>query len=219
MPDRQEILHIVAKTILERPATHVIRVGIDGVDGAGKTVFGDELAHLLDASGRTTIRASVDSFHNPQAVRYRLGRSSPRGYFLDSYDYAQLKAALLDPLSPGGTGRYHTAIFDHRSDAPVSQPEAHAVPGAILVFDGIFLHRPELRKYWDVSIFLEVGFDVSIPRGAQRGEGSPDPQAPENHRYVEGQNIYLRECDPKRYATMIINNEDLASPYIVPEGR
>ncbi len=215
MLERQEILRFVADAILELAMARIIRVGIDGVDGAGKTTFGDELAGVLAASGRTTIRASVDSFHNPKATRYRLGRRSPRGYFLDSFNYAQLKAVLLDPLSPGGTGRYRTAMFDHRSDSPVSMPEEQAVPGSILLFDGIFLHRPELRAYWDFSIFLEVGFDVSIPRGAQRDGSSPDPQAPENRRYVEGQRLYLRECEPKHYATITINNEDLAAPYVV----
>ncbi len=214
-PERQEILRIVADAILRLPTVNIIRVGIDGVDGAGKTVFGDELARLLEASGRTTIRTSVDSFHNPKATRYRLGRHSPSGYFLDSYNYAQLKAALLDPLSPGGTGYYRTAIFDHMLDSSVPVSEAQAAPGDILVFDGIFLHRPELRLYWDFSIFLDVGFNVSIPRVAQRGGGSPDPQAPENRRYVEGQELYLRECDPKRYATIVVNNEALASPHIV----
>jgi uridine kinase len=82
------------------------------------------------------------------------------------------------------------------------------------VFDGIFLHRPELRRYWDFSIFLDVGFDVSIPRGAQRGEGSADVDAPENRRYVEGQKIYLRDCEPRKFATVTVNNEDLAAPYI-----
>ena len=215
MPERQEILRIVADAILRLSTANIIRVGIDGVDGAGKTVFSDELARLLEASGRRTIRASVDSFHNPRATRYRLGRYSPRGYFLNSYNYAQLKAALLDPLSPGGTGYYRTAIFDQVLDSSVTLPEAQAALGDILVFDGIFLHRPELRPYWDFSIFLDVGFNVSIPRGAQRGGGSPDPQAPENRRYVEGQELYLRECDPKRYATIVVNNEALASPHIV----
>ena len=215
MPDRQELIRYVAGRILELPVAHVIRVGIDGVDGAGKTTFANELAGVLEASGRTTIRASVDSFHNPKSTRYRLGRSSPQGYFLHSYNYSQLKAVLLDPLSPAGTGRYRTAMFDHTTDSPISLPEEQAVPGAILVFDGIFLHRPELRAYWDFSIFLEVGFNVSIPRGAQRGTGSPDPEAAENRRYVEGQQLYLRGYDPKCHATITIDNEDLESPRIV----
>ncbi len=215
-PERQKILGEVADAVLSTDlAIPTLKVGIDGVDGAGKTIFGDELAHVLEASSRTVIRASVDSFHHPKAVRYRLGRDSPQGFFLDSYDYAALKAALLEPLSPGGTGLYRTAVFDHRLDAPVQVPEKSALLGSVLVFDGIFLHRLELRCYWDVSVFLKVGFDISIPRGAARGEGSPDPQAFQNLRYVEGQRLYLRGCTPERHATFEINNEDLATPFIV----
>jgi uridine kinase len=215
MPRRQDVLDTVARALSRPIAAGVTRVAIDGVDGAGKTHFADELAEVLGASGRSVIRASVDGFHNPRSIRYRLGRDSPEGFFEDSYDYAQLKAALLDPLSPGGHGHYRAAVFDHRSDSPVSAPSRMASPGDILVLDGIFLHRPELRAYWDYSIFLEVAFAVSIPRGAQRGEGSPDPEAASNQRYVRGQRLYLRSCEPARFATVTINNDDLLAPYIV----
>jgi uridine kinase len=214
MPDRQHILHTIAEAIMRLPSAHVVRVGIDGIDGAGKSMFGDELAQILTA-GRSIIRASVDGFHNPRAIRYRLGRQSPEGYFRDAYNYEQLKALLLNPLSPGGTGRYRTAAFDYRTDQPVIVPEAQATPGDILVFDGIFLHRPELRGYWDYSVFLEVGVAVSMARCAKRDATSPDPQVPDNRRYVEGQQLYLRTCTPSRHATVVINNEVLESPRIV----
>jgi uridine kinase len=220
VPDqRQQLLHRVVDAIALVPAAGIVRVAIDGVDGAGKTHLADELAALLQSAGRTTIRASVDGFHNPQAVRYQRGRTSPEGFFNDSYDYDQLKAVLLDPLSPGGSRQYMVAIFDHRSDAPVLAADRMASVGDILLFDGIFLHRPELRGYWDYSIFLEVQFSVSIPRGAQRGEGSPDPAAPYNHRYVRGQELYLRTCEPTCFATAVINNDDLRAPYVVEAQR
>lgn len=215
MPRRQEILEQVAHAASQASANGVARIGIDGADGAGKTHFADELAALLKASGRSIIRASVDGFHNPRAIRYRRGRSSPEGFFHDSYDYDQLKAVLLDPLSPGGTGWYRVAVFDHRSDSPIQVPAQWGSSGDILILDGIFLHRPELRAYWDYSIFLEVAFAISIPRGAQRGEGSPDPAAPQNQRYVQGQELYLRSCEPKRFASVTINNDGLAAPYII----
>ena len=215
-PKRLELLQGLAAQILALPVPPVLKVGIDGVDGAGKTTFSTELAEVLAASGRPMIRASVDGFHNPRAVRYRLGKRSPEGFFRDSYNYGALKAALLDPLNPGGTGRYRTAVFDHRMDAPVEVPEQQAAPGSILLVDGIFLHRPELRAYWDLSVFLEVDFGTSIPRGAQRGEGSPDPHAPENRRYVEGQRLYLQECHPREHASVVVNNERLERPFIVP---
>jgi uridine kinase len=215
MPPRQEVLDTVARAVSRPVGSGVTRVAIDGVDGAGKTYFANELAEVLRAAGRSVIRASVDGFHNPRSIRYRQGRDSPEGFFQDSYDYARLKAALLDPLSPGGSGHYRAAVFDHRSDSPVAEAGRLASPGDILVFDGIFLHRPELRAYWDYSVFLEVAFAVSIPRGAQRGESSPDPEAASNQRYVRGQELYLRTCEPARFATVTINNDDLLAPCIV----
>lgn len=215
---RQQLLHSIVDAIAHLPATAILRVAIDGVDGAGKTFLADELAALLEASGRTTIRASVDGFHNPKAVRYQRGRTSPEGFFEDSYDYAQLKAVLLDPLSPGGSRQYRVAMFDHRADAPVLAGARTASRGDVLLFDGIFVHRPELRRYWDYSIFLDVRFSVSIPRGAQRGEMSADPAAPDNQRYVRGQELYLR-TEPMRFATLVINNDDLNAPYDVAASR
>ena len=218
MPGRADVLKAVAQAVARAAGDGVTRVGIDGVDGAGKTHFADELGDVLTASGRSVIRASVDGFHNSRAIRYRMGRGSPEGFFQDSYDYGQLKTALLDPLSPGGSGQYRVAVFDHRSDRLVHAPCRTAEPGDILVFDGIFLHRPELRRYWDYSIFLEVAFAVSIPRGAQRDESSPDPEAASNQRYVRGQELYLRTCTPARFATVTINNDDLLAPYVVTSG-
>lgn len=212
---RSEILKLVAERILKSSSSGVLRVGIDGVDGAGKTVFGDELTEVLCSYGANVIRASVDSFHNSRSVRYRLGRTSPEGFFRDSYNYIGLKEVLLGPLGPNGTKRFRRGIFDHTIDRAIEAPEEVAVPGSVLVFDGIFLHREELRGYWDFSVFLEVSFDVSIPRGAQRGTGSPDPKADSNRRYVEGQLFYLQTCKPREFATMTIDNNDLAMPKIV----
>jgi uridine kinase len=215
MNDRQRLIAQVAATITRLPANGVLRVGIDGVDGAGKSMFGDELAAALTTIGRHVIRASVDGFHNPRTLRYRQGRSSPLGYFEDSYNYAQLNAVLLAPLGPGGTGCYRTAIFDHRADAPVALPEHRAAPGDILVFDGIFLHRPELRTCWDFSIFLDIATATSVQRCAHRDGTPPEMHAPENQRYIAGQQHYLATCTPQHYATLVINNDDLAAPRLI----
>jgi uridine kinase len=214
MSQRVRVFETVADRILCLPADRTARVGIDGVDGAGKTMFADELAQTLQAARRPVIRATVDGFHHPKAQRYRQGRHSSEGYFADSYNYAALRAALLDPLSADGSGRYRVAVFDHTTDALVSAPECEALPASILIFDGIFLHRPELRDYWDVSIFLDVAFDISVARCAGRDGAPPDPTAA-NRRYVHGQKLYLATCHPRARATLIIDYNDLSAPFIV----
>jgi uridine kinase len=212
---RTKLLAGVARTLSGLLADQVLRVAIDGLDGAGKTVFADELAAQLEARQLSVIRASTDSFHNPRHIRYRLGRRSPEGYFLDSFNLTKLKELLLEPLSPGGSGWYCTEHFDHRTDAIVPASLKSVSRPAILLFDGIFLHRPELLPYWDHSIFLDVSRRESLRRCCVReGGGSPHPEAPENARYVLGQQLYFDRCSPKARASVVIDNEDTESPYI-----
>lgn len=215
MKQRMVCIVEVADGILRARGSFVTRVGIDGVDGAGKTIFADELAEVLKNRSVPVIRASVDGFHNPRDVRYRRGRRSPEGFYVDSYDYGGLKRMLLDPLSPGGSGRYTPVMFDYTTDSPVAAKPMPAEPGGILIFDGIFLHRPELREYWDLSVFLDVRFETSVARLGKRDRGPTDAAAPENRRYVEGQRMYIKECLPAERATVVIDNNDLSEPRVV----
>ena len=216
MSQRSSVVGRIAAEIRALRASGITRVGIDGVDGAGKTHFADELAEVI--SDVDVIRSSVDGFHHPKAVRYLQGKHSPRGFFEDSYDYDSLKEWLLDPLSPGGSMHYRLATFDYRTDAFIDSPTLVAQPPSILVFDGIFLHRKELSHYWDYSVFLDVSTGESVRRCVLR-EGSPgtttDPSDPIHHRYVKGQELYLTSCQPKSKATRVIDNNHLDQPYVV----
>jgi uridine kinase len=195
----------------------IVRIAIDGVDGAGKTTLADALAPVVVAQGRPAIRASVDDFHHPLAVRYARGRYSPEGHYLDSYNYDAFCQLLLDPLGPDGSGRYVAKCFDLDNDKPFDSHWRQAEPVAALIVDGIFLHRPELRPCWDLSIFLQVDFDVSVPRGALRGPArdSADPAAPLNQRYVGGQRLYFEQSTPQQQADIVIDYNDLREPQIL----
>lgn len=206
----------VADAILALPADHIRRVAIDGVDGAGKTRFADDLGRDLSDRGAHVIRASADGFLNPPRTRHRRGRDSPEGYYRDSFDYGRLCRLLLDPLSPGGNGEYIRAVYDVHREREVHLLPELAPDDAILLLDGIFTHRDELIRYWDYSVWLEVPFDVSIPRGAARGYGDPNPAAPKNRRYIDGQRHYMAECHPQARAKIVIDNTDLSNPTIIP---
>ncbi|CAN7638585.1 uridine kinase [Bradyrhizobium sp. LjRoot220] len=209
------LLNRLAAAIVALHPGRIIRVAIDGVDGAGKTTLADAVAPLVAAQGRPTIRASVDDFHQPRALRYARGRHSPDGFYLDSYDYDSFRTLLLDPLSQGGSGRYAAKRFDLDNDRPFDLVMQQAEPASALIIDGIFLHRSGLRSYWDLSIFLKVDFEISVPRGAQRGPSSDVADAASNQRYVDGQKRYLGECDPERRADIVIGYNDLRGPIIL----
>jgi uridine kinase len=216
---RSAVLTAIALQVVALQPGYRVRVAVDGVDGAGKSTFADELAERIVLEGRPVVRAAVDGFHRPREERYRLGRMSPEGFYRNSYDYERLTEVLLRPFGPGGSGRYRAAVFNHVTNMRVTAPEGQADADAVLILDGIFLHRPELHGCWDFSIFLQVGFDVSVPRCARRDGTSPDPSAATNQRYVQGQRQYLHEAKPWEQATVIVDNTDLSAPAVIRPDR
>jgi uridine kinase len=212
---RLALIDDIASRVPASASADCVRVAVDGVDGAGKTVFADELAQQLRLANRPIVRVSADDFHHVRAVRYRRGRASPAGFFLDSYDYASLRERVLDPLGPDGSRRYQAAGHDLGTDQLVSPPHQLAEPGAVLIVDGLFLHRDELAGTWDLSIFLRVPFHVSVARLATRDGIAADPAHPSVARYVEGQRLYFAACTPWRRADLVVDNTDLDAPKLV----
>lgn len=219
---RAEVLEQLAACIAAVRLDHPTRVALDGVDGAGKTTLADELVEPVRRAGREAIRASVDGFHKPRAARYARGPDSPEGYFLDSFDYAALRRELLDPLGPGGDGRFRGAMFDYRTDRAVDSPRQVARRDAVLLFDGVFLSRPELQTSWDVTIWLDVPFEVTVERAvardARRGGDAAVTRGKYECRYVPGQRLYLTQCRPRERASIVVDNSVFERPRIVRAG-
>jgi uridine kinase len=229
---RGEMIERVQERVRAIADGRPVLVGIDGVDGAGKSRFADELAGFLEAE-MTVCRASVDGFHNPRAVRYQRGALSPAGYYEDSFNTALVIESLLRPLSLArgdarvqpGPVPIRRAAFDHRRDRPV-EAEWELVPhDCLLLFDGIFANRPKFREFWDLTIFLHCDFSESIRRSVARdcksGESKQEMVRRFHERYVPAQIDYLTEHRPLLSADLVIDNTRLHAPRIVehPEDR
>jgi uridine kinase len=215
---RVQIISDLANRINAIKLDHPIRVAIDGIDAAGKTCLGDELQFAFTTYDRPVIRASIDGFHNPKALRYSQGRNSPQGYFEDSFNYDALREYLLHPLGPGGDRTYRTSCFDYRANRNVLFKPSRASDNSILLFDGIFLLRSELADQWDYSIFVDVSFEVSLARAQSRDSGSGDPvesvEQLYRERYFPGQRLYLDSCRPKLKANVLVRNESIEHPVL-----
>jgi uridine kinase len=219
---RDEMLNQLANRLMTLQFQHPVRVAIDGVDAAGKTTLADGLAALLVQQGRPVIRASIDGFHRPRAERHRQGANSPEGYYADSFDYDALRNILLQPLGSHGSLRLRRVIFDYRTDTPTPTEEELAPEDAILLFDGVFLLRPEINDRWDYRIFVEVPFAVTIERAVVRDRdqfGSAEATRERyEERYIPGQQIYLKSVDPLYRAQAIVHNEDPEHPALTFSG-
>lgn len=207
-PARRDTLDALAAEILHNYPRGRVAVAIDGADGSGKTVFADDLAAAISRAGHAVVRASIDDFHSPREARYARGRYSADGGYQDSYDYDALRELLLRPFAAGED--FTVASFDLLADLPVERDPESADPDAVLVIDGIFLNRPELRGAWNFSVWLDVPDDVAAKRMSERdGFGTDDPLVA---RYQGAQEIYRAEAAPRARATAIIDNTDLDHP-------
>jgi uridine kinase len=215
-----ELAAAIASLRLGRP----VRVAIDGRTAAGKTTLANELADIIARGGREVIRASVDGFHRPRAERYARGRYSAEGYYHDARDLPAIKALLLVPLGPGGDLQYRTASFDLETDCPVEQEPKRAPANAILLVDGTFLQRPELRASLDATIFVQTSESTAECRGVDRDAVNIGTDAARRiyaERYRPAFDLYERLCAPARIADAIFDNDDPDRPHVQvrPDGR
>ncbi|MBN2048267.1 MAG: hypothetical protein JW750_10530 [Anaerolineaceae bacterium] len=217
--ERSACLAQLIEWMLSIQRDHPLRVAIDGVDAAGKTIMADELAGLLRQRGQAVVRSSIDFFHYPPEIRHRNSATSPESYFNDSFNYPAVVDLLLKPLGPGGSRKIRTAIYDYRVEQAVDAPWEMAADDSILLFDGIFLQRDEIVDHWDLRIFLDVGFDETVARASMRDQylwGEAEVvRARYVNRYVPGQKLYLAQCDPKQRAHIVIDHHRPDAPVIL----
>jgi len=209
VPNQPAIEH-VAKRILEFSLSHPVRVAVDGRTASGKTTFADALAAIMQQGRRPVIRASVDGFHRSRVERYRQGRLSSDGYYEDARDLQAMRHLLLDPLGPGGDRNYVTASFDLGGDRPLERSPERAAKDAVLIVDGTFLQRPELRDAWDFVIFLDVPADEARRRGVERDApalgGIAAASELYDRRYGPAFARYDAECQPVDNADIVMDN-------------
>lgn len=216
---RASTIAAVADRIVSLRLAHPVRVAVDGRTASGKTTFADELACAISGAGKTVIRASVDGFHRPAKVRHRQGRLSPDGYYEDARDLNAIRKLLLEPLGPDGDGCYVTQTFDLKRDRPVEPEVEQAEEDAVLIVDGTFLQRPELRSAWDFVIFLNVLEDEARRRGVNRdcvALGGPAAASEVySRRYGPAFSRYELECNPADRADVVIDNSAGSSATLV----
>jgi uridine kinase len=172
------------------------RIGIDGVDGAGKTRLAEELAQELTSRGRPAVRVSLDQFERGKAERYERGDLSPEGYYIDAFDLERFRAHVLSIAGP-----FEIAI----------------------VVDGVFLQRPELGDLWDAVVWVEADLETAARRGAERNlvwfDSLDETHERYRIRYLPAQRRYIEEQRPHERATFVVGNTDLTEPELVTRPR
>lgn len=212
---RDELLGRLAEAVGSVAGAHPTRVAVDGPPAAGKTTLADELAVVLRAQGRDVIRATIDDFLFPRARRYPRGEYSAEGCYFDTHDHDALNRVLLDPLGPGGDRRFQHAVYDRAADTVLSPPLATAPADAVLVFDGVFLMRPELVDRWELRVFVSTALEKTVDRAVvreRRVSSRAEVERRWRERYLPSQQLYFATARPTDHVDMIVHNDEPQQP-------
>ena len=88
----------------------------------------------------------------------------------------------------------------------------------VLLVDGVFLLRPELRDAWDFTVFVSASAGEILRRALGRDLelfGSADEvERRYRVRYIPGQELYLAKALPDLAADAVVINENPATPLL-----
>ncbi|MPV38866.1 nucleoside/nucleotide kinase family protein [Georgenia subflava] len=213
---RQEVLGRIARGLAERArSVPVLRVAVDGLDGAGKATFARELDDLLRpllTDGAEVRRFTSDEFMVPSHVRRSDVAADPAWLYENAFDLARIR------------------------EITEGDPDADP-PGTVVLVNGMGLQRPELVDLWDLTIYLSVPEEVSLTRYLERyraeADGvvdgmSADTAAVEadiqlvarllRERYLPALRLYRDRVDPVACADVLIDMHDYHRPVALRWG-
>lgn len=128
------------------------RVAIDGAPVADGRALADTVADQLERRGVPALRVSTDWFLRPASLRFEHGRHDPLSYAEEWLDVGALRREVLDPLGPGGSGRWLPTRWDPDWDRATREPYRQAPERAVLLLDGWLLFDRSLP--FDLCVHL-----------------------------------------------------------------
>jgi uridine kinase len=173
-----------------------ILVGVDGLGGAGKTVFSVAMARSLRSAGQPAVVVHFDDFFFPSAER-SIGTPETKPIGGD-FDWRRLRDDVLLPLRGNQIARYRR--YDWEQDALA---EMHEIPpGGIVIVEGVYCTRRELADLYDVRVWVECPRDICLARGISRdGE---EARSRWELDWQPSEERYVREHAPTQAAHFVV---------------
>jgi uridine kinase len=110
------------------------------------------------------------------------------------------------------------ARYDHRADLGRPVHVADVPHRAVLIFDGVFLLRDQLRDKWALSVYVDVSPQERLRRARVRDLDlfGTEEEIERRYlgRYLPGQALYRQQVDPTAVAHVVVDNDHVDAPRI-----
>ena len=202
----------VVRKILERraniPESRSLVVGVSGIDGCGKGYLATQLRAHLALLGVIPAILNVDGWLNlPQK---RFVQSAPAvNFYENAIRFEQFFTQLVLPLRE----RRSIHVVADVVEETASEYRKHAYDYddvSVVLVEGIFLLKPQYRKYFDLAIWIDCSFPTALARAIDRGQEGLSPAntiAAYDTIYFPAQRIHLAQDKPRENADLIFEND------------
>jgi uridine kinase len=202
----------VIRKILERrastPAARSLIVGISGIDGCGKGYVAAQLAAHLALHSVIPATLNVDGWLNLPEKRF--DQINPAEHFYtNAIRFDEFFKELVLPLRE----RRSVHLIADFAEETASLYRKHTydfrdVP--VVLVEGIFLFKPEYRKYFDLAIWIDCSFSTALARAIARGQERLSPAktiAAYETIYFPAQRLHLANDKPRENSDLIFEND------------
>ena len=213
------ILQTIVDEILDArssiPSQRSLLTAISGIDAGGKGFFTERLVGALREKGLRAVAINVDAWLNIG----RFDAADPaEHYYNNSIRFEEMFDQLVFPLRDRRSLRIEMDYAEETS-TEYERRVYEFEDVDVIALEGIYLFKRAFMARYDLSVWIECGFETALERALSRGqEGLPADEVVRDYRtiYVPAQELHFQRDDPKAAATLTINNDARLEPIIWP---
>lgn len=181
-------------------------IGIDGLGGSGKTTIVKPLQLQLQNENYHSYVLHIDDFIHPRSIRYNYSKDEWDCYYNLQWRYDYLVKEILSPIKNGELIDKDIELYNKENDNYFTE-RVNLNYGSVLILEGIFLQRKELRDYLDFTVFLDVPQKIRLNRVLSRDKyigGFHDIKYKYENRYFPAEEKYILEYSPATSADLVL---------------
>ena len=205
----------VVRKVLERrakiPESRSLLVGVSGIDGCGKGYLARQLQAHLALHGVIPAILNVDGWLNLPEKRFD-DKAPATNFYENAIRLEQFFSQLVLPLRD----RRSIHLVADFVEETASQYRKHSYDYddvSVVLVEGIFLFKPQYRKYFDLAIWIDCSFPTALARAIDRAQEGLSPAntiAVYDTIYFPAQRIHLTQDKPRESADLIFENDRYA---------
>ncbi len=213
MPDLRAVVDRISEARALAPPQRSVLVAVSGIDGCGKGFVTAQMVEALRGRGVRAVGIKIDGWLNLPDRRFDNSRPA-KHFYLHALRLDEMFAQLVLPLRDRRSHRIEANYVEETA----TEYRRHIYEFQdvdVIVLEGIYLLKRAYRAYYDLSVWVECGFETALERAIARAqEGLPPQETVRAYRtiYFPAQEIHFERDNPKDAATMILVNDPRLDP-------